>query len=53
MYRHVSDIAERVGTCYGQAPGSWVYKVCLEYCVHKSQDGMESSVSKFNRFERS
>ena len=47
----MSDIAERVGTRYGQASGSWVYKVYLEYCVHESQDGMDLGVGNLNKFE--
>ena len=50
-YRYTSEISERVGTSYGQASGSWVYEVYLEYRVHELQDGMVLGVGKFNRFE--
>ena len=52
LYRHASKISKRVVMCYDQASGSWVYKVYLEYRVHKSQDGMDSGVGKFNKVER-
>ena len=52
FYRHASKIAECVGTRYVQAYGSWVYKVYLDYRMHESQDGMDSGVGKFNKFER-
>ena len=51
-YRHASEIAKRFVTRYVQASGSWVYKVYLEYRVHESQDGMDSGVVNFNKFER-
>ena len=51
LYRYVSEIAMRVVTHYGQASRSWVYKVYLEYCVYKAQDGMDLVVGKFNKFE--
>ena len=51
-YSHKSDITKSIVTRYGQASGSWVYKVYLEYRVHESQDGMDSGVVNFNKFER-
>ena len=55
LYRHTSKTAKRVVMRYGQASGSWlykVYKVYLEYRVHELQDGMDSGVENFNKFER-
>ena len=51
LYRHASNIAERVGTRYAQASGSWVYNMYPEYHMHKSQDGIDSAVGKFNKFD--
>ena len=50
-YSHKSDITKSVVTRYGQASGSWVYKVYLEYRMQESQDDMDSGVGKFKKFE--